>query len=133
MCLAYVEIDIAMKYNENGQTLSNISPDSDKICVKPIPQNPFMNPLITDINNTSRWATNDIKQRIEACDIENDNIKKEMNKYYLDKVYKSLDDPYFKDNGERQFYTMPNTALYNDQSGLAKWLYSKSKINNIYY
>jgi hypothetical protein len=90
---------------------------NNKFCVKPNVNNPFMNPNV--IQNTN----NDIK----ACFIDDAKIKKQINNFFKDPVYKDVNDIYDTNYSQRQFYTMPSTTIPNDQEGFGKWLYSRRK------
>ena len=46
------------------------------------------------------------------------------NKFY-EGIFQDFSDVY--GNSQRQFYTMPNTALVNQQDKFAKWLYGPPK------
>ena len=89
-----------------------------KNCIKPTKNNPFMNVEISEYDTDKRMG-------LEACDIDNDNIKEDMINKFNDKLYRSTDDVYMNYNNDRQFYTMPVTDVVNDQTGFAKWLYDR--------
>ena len=58
----------------------------------------------------------------------------EMSTYINDKIFQTCDQHIF-DNNTRQFYTMPNTSVPNDQDSFAQWLYgteSNCKEGSIY-
>ena len=40
-------------------------------------------------------------------------------------MFRSTDDVFMNNSGDRQFYTMPVTDIVNDQTGFAKWLYDR--------
>jgi hypothetical protein len=82
-------------------------------CTKPTKQNPFMNVLMNE------YSENPIRE--EACDV--DKVHKYVDKYFENNLYRSVDDMYNRDSSTRQYYTMPNTKIPNDQEGFANWLY----------
>lgn len=88
--------------------------DKDKPCIKPTPDNPFMN-----FNNIT-----DSRYRPPACvSYDNKEIKKEIENNFNNNLYRDVGDLYGKNNSQREFYTMPNTEVMNDQTGFAKWCY----------
>jgi len=117
----YIPIIIGVfTYMINKHYLSNIehffdSYDKSEInykCTKPIPNNPFMNAnLITDDRN-----------RMPACR-PTKNIKESIENNFNTNLYRNVSDVFGKQNGQRQFYTMPSTTIPNDQTKFAKWLY----------
>ena len=85
-----------------------------KDCHMPTRDNPFMNVLTSDysLNPSKKPACNDtpkVKQNIEG--------------HFNHNLYKDINDIFDKNNGQRQFYTMPSTTIPNDQGGFAKWLW----------
>jgi hypothetical protein len=88
-------------------------------CQKPTPQNPFMNPSI------HRFGTNDIKNDLPAaCNSDNSDIKDKMVDFYNADLYRDISDLFNVKNSQRQFYTVPNTQVPNNQIDFAKWLYN---------
>lgn len=81
-------------------------------CTKPTQNNPFMNVGIYDK-----------RDRLEACEHEDNDIKKQVNKGFYDNAYVNVDDIYENRNSQRQFYTMPVSTIPNDQDAFAKWCY----------
>lgn len=82
-------------------------------CDKPTSDNPFMNPLLTDKPDTKKKACNYTKE-----------INADIDTILNEKLYKDMDTVYNSDYSQRQFYSMPNTQIPNDQGTFAKWLYS---------
>ena len=76
-----------------------------------------MNVLLTDYKEGSKRNNND------ACDIDNKNIRKSMKEKYDERLFRSVDDIYMNSSGDRQFYTMPNTSIPNNQDEFARSLY----------
>jgi len=89
---------------------------NDKYCIKPNKDNPFMNTNIFKNDNN-----------IKACNIDNINIKKQIDKFFKDTVYKDVNDIYDRHYSQRQFYTIPSTTIPNDQEAFSLWLYSRKK------
>lgn len=82
-------------------------------CRKPTKDNPFMNPPISDFNTDAP----------AACNADDENIKNSINKEFKRDLYMDVDDIFEKMNSQRQFYTIPNTSIPNQQTEFAQWLY----------
>ena len=76
-------------------------------CQLPSEHNPFMNTLLTDVGV--------YKEKKEACLLEN--VEKDVEKHFNKGLYKDVGDLYGKNNGQRQFFTMPNTNEYGIKHG----------------
>lgn len=88
---------------------------SEEPCTKPTTDNPFMN-----FNNIT-----DDRFRAPACkSYDNEKIKEEIDDKFNYNLYRDVGDLYSKNNSQREFYTMPNTQVVNDQTSYAKWLYN---------
>lgn len=83
-------------------------------CQKPTKENPFMNRTIIDYNNDDQPT---------ACNADDDEIKDEMEVNFNHDLFRDVDELWERENSQRQFYTMPNTAVPNNQVEFAKWLY----------
>lgn len=99
--------NIDYSYNELLEYQKNI-------CRKPTKDNPFMNPPITDFNN---------KFKPEACNADDADIKESIEQNFNVDLYRNVDDLLNVKNSQRQFYTMPTTAIPPDQPSFARWLY----------
>jgi len=104
---------------KNRETLDFFHRDviNQKTCVKPTKDNPFMNPNIIDKNNLD----------LNACDVDNRKVRKGIDTYFKDPVFKDVIDIYDRKFSERQFYTVPATTIPNDREAYEKWLYSRDK------
>ena len=100
-------------YQRNNLAKSKIS---NGVCKKPSVNNPFMNRNI---------LTDSPDKDYPACDIENEAIKEDIKAKFDEKLYRSVGDIFENQASDRQFYTMPNTNLVNDQTGFAEWLYKR--------
>ena len=89
----------------------------NKLCVKPTKDNPFMNPNILEVSNLN----------YSACDVDNKKVRRGIDNYFKNPVYKDVIDIYDRKFSERQFYTMPSTTIPNDQESYINWLYSRDK------
>ena len=83
-------------------------------CTPPTRDNPFMNVLTNEIS--------DSPDRPAAC--EYPGVQEQTEDHFNYDLYKDIDDLWEKNNGQRQFFTMPYTTIPNDQGSFAKWLYS---------
>lgn len=91
-------------------------------CDLPTKDNPFMNTLVHELNDGPK-KTN--------CNIEDEDVKEEINSHFNYNLYKDVNDIYNKNNSQRQFYTVPETTEYGAKHGdsvkFAKWLYVTPK------
>lgn len=89
----------------------------------PKKNNPYMNVLLTDIKDNPR--------RKKAAILYNSEVKKETEtavKSNLDKkLFRSMDDDINFDIAQRQFYSMPNTQIPNNQDEFAKFCYGNMR------
>lgn len=101
-------------FNQNLSMPSTIvSPDKEN-CQKPTPNNPFMNFTLGDFIENPK--------RERACNYVNN---KELVKQNFNKL---IDIPIVDSNNlsDRNFYTMPNTGVVNEQEDFAKWIFGDS-------
>lgn len=80
-------------------------------CKKPTKDNPFMNPLLEDLN----------KPDVAPCNANDEDIHNESMKYYNMDLFRDINELYDKKNSQRQFYTINNGIP--DQKSFAEWLY----------
>jgi len=85
--------------------------------IYPTKNNPFMNVMLDDYNDTNREAI--IKTNL----IDDTDLDNTINKKFNINLYKDLNDIFEKENSQRQFYTTPITTIPNNQIKFAKWLY----------
>lgn len=86
-----------------------------KNCTKPTLGNPFMN--VTFLDNLEN------PNRPEACDINDAEIKKDVDDKFYNNLFRDTSDLFGKLNSQRQFYTMPATTIPNDRESFQNWLY----------
>lgn len=86
-----------------------------KKCTKPTFENPFMNVLLNE------YVEN--PDRPEACSVDDPVIKNGVEDNFYKNLFRDVGDVYGKMNSQRQFFTMPNTKIPNDQKKIAMWLY----------
>lgn len=88
----------------------------NSICKRTTIENPFMNPTVDEYGTKTDYTN--------ACPITNDKIYNKINDNFTERMFQDCGDIYGKTASQRQFYTVPNTSIPNDQEGFAKWLYS---------
>lgn len=115
----YKYYENTQKQNEDFLNSKDLDIIDNRVCVKPTINNPFMNPSLLDYQTDNNL--------INACDINNSKINKDMHANFNKNIYKDVNDIYGKQTSERQFYTVPSTIIPNDQEGYAKWLYYRGK------
>lgn len=98
---------------ENVEKFFDSYNKEEEECVKPTVNNPFMNAnLITDD-----------RKRAPACK-PTVKVAKEIEDKFNTNLYRNVSDVFGKQNGQRQFYTMPSTTIPNNQTEFAKWCYN---------
>ena len=113
----YGDKQLPSKYQRNKPeslyTVEELEQYRKDTCRRPSINNPFMNPNITDYDN-------DIPA---ACNVEDDEIQDEIKVNYNYSLYQDVDELWERVNSQRQFYTVPNTTVPNNQTEFANWLY----------
>lgn len=101
----------------NAENFSSTDRELDpENCQPPTKDNPFMNYSLGDqIANPNR---------LPACRYEV--AKDEMRKQFRSHLYSDSSDIWGKFISDRNFYTMPNTDIVNDQTGFAMWCFGNS-------
>jgi hypothetical protein len=107
-----VEFDLP-KRQKVKYSLDEIDKYRKATCKKPTKDNPFMNPLLSDIN----------KEIPVACNSNDDEINDEIENKFNKDLYRDVGDLYNIKNSQRQFYTVPVTSNPPDTTTFAKWLY----------
>ena len=87
---------------------------SDNFDIYTPKNNPLKNVPITDYNK---------KQEYSQATASN----ADMSKFIKDKMFQTADQ-YIFDRNTRQFYTMPNSSIPNDQEAFAQWLYGTENV-----
>lgn len=96
--------------NAQKEPLEN---DLSYTCRKPTNANPFMNPSVADYNTPAP----------AACNAFDDEINDDIKRTFSHDLFMDVDDVFEKANSQRQFYTVPNTSIPNDQENFMNWLY----------
>jgi hypothetical protein len=100
--------------NESLYTIDELLDYEKNTCRKPTPDNPLMNPAVTEYGNGDPPV---------ACNSDDDDIKESIKVNFNHNLFRDVDELWERENSQRQFYTMPNTAIPNNQTEFAKWLY----------
>jgi len=85
------------------------------VCARSTIENPFMNPSIVDITENPN--------RPPACGVENQRVQKQIQNNFNARLFRDVSDVYDRMSSQREFYTVPNTIIPNDQESFAKWCY----------
>ncbi len=104
-------------FDSNNNNKKNINcKDVPKQYTKSTKNNPFMNVLISD------YVTDPQKDPAPIY-YNNKNEKKIVNENFNSNLYRDISDIFHNQSSQREFYTMPNTTIPNDQKGFAEWCY----------
>ena len=101
----------------NDEDLNNVMEGALQECQAPTDDNPLMNVLPTDNFQTRKMACNITKPNISK------DVTNKITNSYSERLYSDTSQIMNRGIGERDFYTMPNTKIPNDQTNFAKWLY----------
>ena len=86
-----------------------------ELCYKPTKDNPFGNILTSDYKHDPN--------RAPACDITRRDVKRQVDTYFDEGLYKDVGDLFSKQSSQRQFVTNPSTTIPNDRGAFAQFLY----------
>lgn len=116
------KLNIGRKYGvdvdetiDNLYSIREMEDYSANTCRRPTVENPFMNPTILDYNNGIVPV---------ACNADESDINNDMTVFFNHELFRDVDELWERANSQRQFYTIPNTAVPNNQTEFAKWLYA---------
>ena len=85
------------------------------VCRRPTIDNPFMNIAATDFS---------VDNLPVACNANDEDIQEEIKVNFNHELFRDLEGEVFeRGNSRRQFYTLPNVAIPNNQTEFANWLY----------
>lgn len=85
------------------------------VCTIPTRSNPFMNVTMNEYTESP--------SRAPACRIDTEGTSEKAESNFDTNLFRDVDDVYGRRSSSRPFYTMPNTAIPNDQGGFARWCY----------
>ena len=89
-----------------------------KSIIKPNKENPFMNVLPETYIKTPNCVS-----QIEDTNVNYEDLQQDITNNFNEGLFQEVSDIYGKMSSQRQFYTMPNTSIPNDQGEFADWLY----------
>lgn len=91
--------------------------DLETECRVPTKDNPFMNPPLNEFSN-------DRYEKPKSCPSYNNvGVQNRIEQLFNEDIYRDVKDVFGKNNGQRQFYTVPGNQVPNDQGSFAHWLY----------
>lgn len=90
-----------------------------KTCKRPTAENPFMNIVFSDFL--------DLKNVPQACNVDNEDIQKEMNNLYNSSIFRTVDDVFSRNNSQNMFYTVPNNLDAEGQTNFRNWLFKTNE------
>jgi hypothetical protein len=103
--------------------IKSVINNNEPICQKPTEDNPFMNYTLGDLitNPNRKNACNYVDVKDEVNTSFNNSIDKDIPIELIDtaKIWGNI-------TSNRNFYTMPNTKIVNDQTEFAKWCFGNS-------
>ena len=90
--------------------------DLNTACRVPIKDNPFMNPSLSDYGSPNPPP--------KSCPSYNNvGVQRRVEELFNEDLYRDVNDIFSKNNGQRQFYTVPGNQVPNDQGSFGQWLY----------
>ena len=92
---------------------------TNELCYRPTPENPFMNVLISDYVKNPK--------RSKACNISQGPVRRKAQEYFNKNLYRDVSDVFQKNASDRNFITMPNTTIPNDDGAFKNFLYDIKK------
>lgn len=83
---------------------------------EPTSANPFMNILLTDLKEPNKWRP----PIVTALDPQS---KQQLDDFFRIQWFSDPTDVFGKNQGQRQFYTMPSNSIPSDRKSYQEWLY----------
>jgi hypothetical protein len=102
--------------SEEKGTVSRLPAATGEPWTLPTPSNPFMNILLTDLKEPDKWKP----PVVTAFDPES---KQQLDDFFRIQWFSDPTDVFGKNQGQRQFYTMPSNSIPNDRKSYQEWLY----------
>jgi len=112
--ISYLSRKDQQKLDSSLYTVDELIDHKKNTCRKPTPNNPFMNPALPEFGAGDPPA---------ACNVDDEDIKDNMKVNFNHDLFRDVDEIWERENSQRQFYSVPNTAVPNNQIEFAKWLY----------
>ncbi len=83
---------------------------------QPTAANPFMNILLSDLKEPNKWRP----PIVSSFDPQ---TKQQLDDFFRIQWFSDPTDVFGKNQGQRQFYTMPSNSIPNDRKSYQDWLY----------
>ena len=115
--VALLFLTTLFKEGDRENFMDNINNKDD--CRKPSFNNPFMNVPVYDYDQKPIYD--------KACSPSAE-IKQQSSDDFLKGLYLDVNDPFSRNNAERQFFTTANTSVPNDREVWAEWCWGKDKV-----
>ena len=105
---------LKLPHSENAYNVYDLIDCDKNMCRRPTPNNPFMNPGLLEFGTENPPV---------ACNVNDEEIKEDIKVNYDHMLFRDVSDVWERQNSQRNFFTLPNTAIPNNQTEFAKWLY----------
>lgn len=105
-----------LESNKTYFTVDEMNDYNRNTCRKPTEDNPLMNTPAVNYG---------LEDEPVACNSNDDDINESIRVNFNHELFRDVDELWDKKNSQRQFYTMPNTAIPNNQTEFARWLYER--------
>lgn len=116
--ILFVRIISHVDPNEKYKDTKNDNEIIKQVCTRPNYDNPFMNPNVTQYSDPDETI-----ELPEACNSFDEDISDDMKIGFNHGLFQNIDELYDRVNSQRQFYTVPNTTIPNNQKEFGEWLY----------
>lgn len=114
---AYQHMEYNRSVGEQFLASRNLAIVDNQVCTRPTVNNPFMNPSPADFAEDPT--------RPSACPVEDPAVAEAVDAGFYARLFQDVGDLYGTYASQRQYYTVPNTRMANDQTGFAKWLFGR--------
>ena len=105
--------------------LKYISKHNDEISYfEPTIDNPYMNYVLNKTDQINTEINAKTFDQINNQINDNENNDKKIKKLFRQDLYTDINDIWGKNLNDRNYYTMPNTNIVNNQTEFAKWCYN---------
>lgn len=106
----------SFKEEDSLYTIDELVDYQKNNCRRPTRENPYMNTTLLDYNNPDAPPA--------ACNVDDDQINDEMRVNFSENLFQDLNNMWERENSQRQFYTIPNTSVPNNQEEFSRWCWS---------
>jgi hypothetical protein len=114
---------IVVYHNLNSETRENFEKQNLSKHTTPTDKNPLMNVLLPELNgNPNRKSA--LKSYLPETEKKiNDKVKQQLSKHIDPRIFQGLNNELDLEYSMRNFYTMPNTTVPNNQEEFSKFCY----------